>query len=179
MNRLDRYIFKQGGIPFLLILLCTTAVIWLTQVLQRVDLMVEDGGTVLSFLQVTVLLIPSLLGVIIPFALLAATLYALNVLATDNELPVIGAAGASRMRIARPIIFLSVLAGLATFVINVDLQPRSYRILKETVDTVRSDVASALIRSGIFTEVSAGVTVYAEEARPGDQFVGLLIHDSP
>ncbi len=177
MNRLDRYIFRQGAVPFCLILLCTTAVIWLTQVLQRVDLMVEDGGSLGAFLKVTILLIPSLVGVIIPFALLAAALYALNVLATDSELPVMGAAGASRTRIARPLIALSLLAGLMVLLINIDLQPRSYRTLKETIQFVRSDVARALIQSGVFTRVSPKVTVYAEEARPGDQYIGLLIHD--
>lgn len=177
VNRLDRYIFRQGAIPFVLILLCTTAVIWLTQVLQRVDLMVEDGGSLASFLQVTVLLIPSLVGVIVPFALLASVLYALNLLAMDNELSVMGAAGASRTRIGRPIMVLSLIAGMLVLVINVDLQPRSYRTLKETVEFVRSDVARALIQSGVFTKVSPGVTVYAEEARPGDQYIGLLIQD--
>ncbi|WOI52292.1 LptF/LptG family permease [Parvularcula sp. LCG005] len=178
MNRLDQYLFRQGAIPFLMILLCSTAVIWLTQVLQRVDLMVEDGGSLWSFTKVTVLLIPSLVGVIIPFAMLGAVLYAINVLATDNELPVISAAGASRFRTARPILLLSVMASLVVLLINVDLQPRSYRVMKETVESVRSDVARTLIRSKIFSEVSDGITVYAEEVRPGDQYIGLLIHDS-
>ncbi|MEM6649172.1 MAG: LptF/LptG family permease, partial [Pseudomonadota bacterium] len=178
MNRLDRYIFRQGFVPFLLILACTTAVIWLTQVLQKVDLMVEDGGSLVSFIKVTVLLIPSLVGVIVPFALLAAVLYAINLLAVDNEMPVISGAGASRLRVARPLIILSLFASLLVFIINVDLQPRSYRVLKETVEAVRSDVARSLIRSGVFTELSPGVTVYAEEARPGDQYIGLLIHNA-
>ena len=163
--------------PSLLILICATAVIWLTQILQRVDLMVEDGGSLVSFLKVTIFLIPSLLGVIIPFAALAGALYCFNMLATDNELPVMGAAGASRLRIARPLILMSAIASVGVLIINADLQPRSYRMLKDTVQAVRSDVARSLIRSGGFSKVSNGITVYAEEARPGDQYIGLLIHD--
>ncbi|MGV6820918.1 MAG: LptF/LptG family permease [Parvularcula sp.] len=178
MNRLDVYLFRQSAVPFLLILACTTAVVWLTQVLQRMDLMVEDGGSLLSFLKVTVLMIPSLVGIITPFALLGAVLYTLNVLATDSELPVMASAGASRIRIGRPILLLAGLTSVLVFAINVDLQPRSYRVLKETVDLVRSDVARAFIRSGIFTPVMDGVTVYAEDVRPGDQYIGLLIHDA-
>ncbi|MEM9234885.1 MAG: LptF/LptG family permease, partial [Pseudomonadota bacterium] len=151
--------------------------IWLTQILQRVDLMVDDGGSLSSFLKVTVLLLPSLMGVILPFALLASVLYALNLFATDNELPVMKAAGASRLRLSRPLIFLSVLAGMAVLWINVDLQPRSYRVLKETIENVRSDIARSFIREGVFSEVVENVTVYAEEVRPGDQYVGLFIHD--
>lgn len=177
MTQLDRYLFRQTAFPFVLILACTTAVVWLTQILQRVDLMVEDGGSLASFLQVTIYLIPSLVAIIVPFAVLGAVLYGLNELMVDNELPVIGAAGGSQMRIARPILLLSVLAAGLGYVINADLQPRSYRALKETVTMVRSDIARSLIRSKVFTEVIEGVTIYADEVRPGDQYVGMLIHD--
>ena len=177
MTQLDRYLFRQTALPFVLVLLCTTMVVWLTQVLQRVDLMVDDGGSLAAFLSVTGLLIPSLVGVITPFAVLAAVLYGLNELALDNELPVIGAAGGSRLRIARPILALSLIATGIVLAVNVDLQPRSYKQLKATVQEVRSDLARALIRSGVFTEVMAGITIYADEVRPGDQYVGLLIHD--
>ncbi|MBB4660074.1 LptF/LptG family permease [Parvularcula dongshanensis] len=178
MTRLDLYLFRAAGLPLVWTLICTTAVVWLTQVLQRVDLMVEDGGSLVAFLRVTILLLPSLVGVVTPFALLAAILYALNMLATDNELPVIGAAGGSRLRIARPLILLSVLASVLVLWVNLDLQPRSYRAMKDTVQEVRSDLARAFIRSGVFTEVMDGVTIYADEVRPGDQYVGLLIHDA-
>lgn len=157
--------------------MCTTAVIWLTQILQRVDLMVDDGGSLSSFIQVTVLLLPALMAVILPFALLAAILYALNLLASDNELPVMKAAGASRLRLARPLIFLSLLAGLGLLWLNLDLQPRSYRVLQETVTSIRSDIAKSFIRAGVFTKVAEGITVYAEDVKPGDQYIGLLIHD--
>ena len=177
VTQLDRYLIRQTGWPFVLVLACTTMVVWLTQVLSRLDLMVEDGGTLTAFLRVTVLLIPSLVGVIAPFAVLGAVLYGLNEMATENELPVIGAAGGSRMRVARPVLALGLAAGALVLAINVDLQPRSYQALKATVQEVRSDLARSLIRTGAFMEVMAGVTIYAEEVRPGDQYVGLLIHD--
>ena len=177
MTQLDRYLFRQTAWPFVLVLGCATAVVWLTQVLGRLDLMVDDGGTLTAFLRVTVLLIPSLVGVIAPFALLGAVLYALGELATGNELSVIGAAGVSRARVARPIVLLCLMATGLVFYVNVDLQPRSYRELKATVAEVRSDLARSLIRTGVFSEVMAGVTIYADEVRPGDQYVGLLIHD--
>lgn len=176
--RLDRYLFKQIAWPFWMILGCTTAVVWLTQILQRVDLMVEDGGSLLAFLRVTVLLIPSLVAIVLPFSLLCGVVYGLNVLATDNELPVMSGAGASRLRLTRPILALSALASAMVLVINVDLQPRSYKALKATVQDVRSDVARSLIRSGTFTEVTGGVTVYADDVQGGDQYRGLLIHDA-
>jgi len=178
LSRLDRYIFQAAALPFLLILACTTAVAWLTQVLQRLDIIVDDGGSFLAFLKITVLLIPSLAGVVTPIALLAACLYVLNVLMVDSEIPVMRAAGASRFRIARPLIFLSFLAAGLVLFINADLQPRTYKELRQTVYDVRSNIASSLVRDRVFANVAPGITFYAEDVRPGDQYVGLHIHDS-
>lgn len=178
LSRLDRYIFKAAAVPFLLILACTTAVAWLTQVLQRLDIIVDDGGSFLAFLKITMLLIPSLTAVVTPVAMLAASLYVLNVLMVDSEIPVMRAAGASRFRIARPLVLLSVVAALLVLLINIDLQPRSYRELRRTVADVRSDIASSMVRDQVFTDVAPGVTFYAEDVKPGGQFIGLHIYDA-
>lgn len=177
MSRLDRYLFRATLLPFLLILICTSAVAWLTQVLQRMDIIVDDGGTLSAFLKITVLLIPSLVGLVIPVALLAACLYVLNVLMVDSEIPVMRAAGASRFRIARAPLLLGILTAGAVLWINLDLGPKSYRQLRETVWDVRSNIASSLVRDQVFAKVTTGVTFYAEEVRPGDQYVGLHIYD--
>ncbi|MEM0928960.1 MAG: LptF/LptG family permease [Pseudomonadota bacterium] len=178
LSRLDRYIFRQTLLPFLLILACTTAVAWLTQVLNRMDLIVDDGGTLLAFFKVTMLLIPSLVGLVLPIALLAACLYVTNALMVDSEIPVMRAAGASRLRLAKPLLILSVLASAVVLYVNLDLQPRSYRLLKDTIYDVRNNLASSLVRDRVFTEVVDDLTVYAEDVRPGDQYVGLHIYDA-
>lgn len=177
MNRLDRYIFSQSLRPLALITLCVSAVIWLTQLLQRVDLIVDDGGSLTAFFRIAILIIPSLLVVIIPFALLATILYLVNRLMADSEIAVMNCAGASRWQIARPLILLGALASLVTLWINVDLMPRSYRQLKEIVHEVRSDVARSLIRSGEFSTAINGMMVHAERVLPGGQFKGMLIYD--
>ncbi|NHK27417.1 LptF/LptG family permease [Parvularcula flava] len=177
MSQLDRYLFSQSIKPLMLITLCVTAIVWLTQILQRVDLMVEDGGTLSAFLKVTVLIIPNLLAVITPFTLFAAALFILNRLKGDSEMAVMSASGASTFRVARPLLALAALGTAFSFYLNLDLMPRSYRVLKDTVQSVRSDIAKSLIRAGEFTTVVDGLMVYAEEVRPGGQYLGMLIYD--
>ncbi len=178
MSRLDRYIFKAAALPFVLILTCTTAIAWLTQVLQRMDIIVDDGGTLSVFVKITLLLIPSLVGIVAPIALLAACIYVLNALMVDSEIPVMRAAGASRFRIARPLFLLAIMAMGLIYFINLDLGPRSHRQLRDTIWDVRSNIASSLIRDRVFANLTPGVTFYAEDVRPGDQYVGVHIHDS-
>lgn len=177
MSSLDKYILRQCLTPFFLILLVTTAIVWMTQTLQRIDIIVEHGQGLGVFLTLSLLIIPSLLAIIIPFALFGAVVYALNRLHSDSEIAVMFAAGISRWRIAAPILSITTIAALATFYVNVDLMPRTYRVMKQMIVDIRADFASSLLRSGEFIEAADGFTVYVDDVRPGNQFVGLLIND--
>ena len=177
MNQLDRYLFIQSLKPLAMITVCLTAIIWLTQILQKADIMVDDGGSFVAFLRITVLIIPNLLTIITPFALFAASIFILNRLKNDSEVAAMSAAGASPLRIGRPLLVLAALGTVLTFFLNTNVMPRAYMGVKQVVREVRNDIAQSLIRSGIFTEIDDGLTVYAEEVRPGGQFLGVLIYD--
>lgn len=160
-----------------MILMSVTLIVWMTQTLQRVEIVVEHGAGLALFGFLSILIIPSLLAVIIPFALYGAAVYALYRLHSDSEIAVLFAAGVSRWRLSAPILALTALGALATLYVNVDLMPRSYRVLKERVADIRADVASSILRSGEFTTFVDGFTIYIDEARPGSQFTGLLVND--
>lgn len=177
MKSLDRYILRQMWTPFLFATTVVTAVVWLTQSLQRIDIIVEHGQTLTMFGWLTLLIIPSLLVVIIPFALFASTLFALQRLHADSEVAVMFAAGVSRADIAKPILSIALIGAAATLWLNLDLMPRTYRELKRQIADIRADFASAVIRSGEFITISDGITVYVENADQNGQFSGLLIHD--
>lgn len=149
----------------------------MTQSLQRIDIMVEYGQGFGIFMFLSILIIPSLVGVIIPFALFGAVIYALLRLHADSELAVMFAAGVSRWRVAAPFMAIAILSAVATLYVNADLMPRSYRVLKMQIADIRADIASAVVREGEFTALSDGLTVYVERTLPGGQFIGLLIND--
>lgn len=163
--------------PFLFATLVVTAIVWLTQSLQRIDLLVEHGASLALFGWLTMLIVPSLLAVVIPFALFGAALYALHRLHSDSEIAVMFAAGVSLLQVARPVLLVAAVAAVATLWINLDLMPRSYRVLKREIADIRADVASAVLRSGEFMTVREGFTVYVDDVQPGGALTGLLVHD--
>lgn len=163
--------------PFLFATVVVTAIVWLTQSLQRIELLVEHGASLALFGWLTMLIVPSLLAVVIPFALFGAALYALQRLHSDSEIAVMFAAGVSLLQVARPVLLIAGLAAAATLWINIDLMPRSYRILKAGIADLRADVASAVLRPGEFMAIREGFTVYVDGAQPGGALTGLLVHD--
>lgn len=177
MSSLDRYILRQCLTPFLVAAVVVTAIIWTTQSLQRADILVEHGQGLLVFARLSVLIIPSLLAIIIPFALFAGALYAMQRLHADSEIAVMFAAGVSRLRIGAPVLLIATAAAAATLWVNIDLMPASYRLLKREIADIRADLASAVLRSGEFITLAEGFTIYVEEAKPGGQLKGLLVSD--
>ncbi len=177
VQSIDRYILRQLFAPLLVGVIVITAIVWLTQSLQRLDLVIDYGEGWGDFALLTLLLIPSLLVVVLPFAVFGAALFAFQRLMADSEISVMFASGLSKMRLARPLLLLAALSSAMVLWLNLDLMPRSYRQLKEQIAALRADFASAVLRAGEFTALGDDFTVYVEEALPGGRFNGLLIHD--
>ena len=63
---LDRYIFRQLSLALLAVSGGLTALIWLTQSLRFVELVVNRGLSMTVFIRQTSLLLPSFVAVILP-----------------------------------------------------------------------------------------------------------------
>src|SRR6202161_1558740 len=70
MGSIDKYIFRTTLASFAVVLVSLTGVIWITQALRGIDLMTSQGQTILTFLGITSLVIPALVLIIAPIALM-------------------------------------------------------------------------------------------------------------
>ncbi|MBH64441.1 MAG: LPS export ABC transporter permease LptF [Alphaproteobacteria bacterium] len=177
MSRLTRYILRQLGLPVLFISVALVGVVWLTQSLRFVDLIVNRGLSASHFLYLTVLLLPGIFAVILPVALLCGVLFTYHRLSFDSEIIVMKAAGLSQRALAVPAIIMALIVTIATYGLTLYLQPLGFRTFKDQQFTIRHNYASVLIREGTFNNVIKGVTVYVRE-RHGGELLGILVHDS-
>lgn len=177
MQGISRYIFDQVATPVFFFVFAFGGIAWLTNSLRMLDLIINQSQTVLIYLYLTVLMLPGLVSLILPFALFAAVLYALNRLYIESELVVISAAGFSRWAIAYPVILVCVIAMLVSYVFNLVLQPLGQREVKDRVFEIRADLINTFIKEGAFTTPLKGLTVYVGE-RGGGEIRGLLVHDA-
>src|SRR3978361_1553595 len=104
MGSIDKYIFRTTLMSFAVVLVSLTGVIWMTQALRGIGLMTSQVQTIVTFLGITSLVIPALLLVIAPIALMISVSHTLNKLATDSEIIVMNAAGFSPFRLFRPFV---------------------------------------------------------------------------
>ena len=99
MKILNRYIFKQLIVAFLLILLGLTTLVWLTQSLRMIDMIVTQGVSVRIFIQMTLLVLPNFLQILSPLALFAVILFIFSRMQSDKEIMVMQAIGMSNGQI--------------------------------------------------------------------------------
>jgi lipopolysaccharide export system permease protein len=163
MKLIDRYLFRQLLGPTILATLSLSGVALLSQSLQALDLIVNQGQSAAVFMKITLLGLPGLVSMILPIAIFVASLVALNRLQTEQELVVCFAGGMSRWRVISPTIRLAVFAALVSLVINLWIAPMCARAMRVEMFKVRTDLASSLVQEGQFTQPSPGLTVYAKQ----------------
>ncbi len=178
LPRLSIYVLGQMIGPTALFAFLLTAVIWLTQSLRLLDLVINRGQSAPTFLYLTMLIIPSLLVIILPIAFFAGTLFALHKLNADSELVVMSAAGFSRAQIAVPV-FISALVVMAlTYLCGLYLMPAGQRAMKDKVVDIRADIGAALLNEGEFNTPVQGLTVFIREIDSDGTIRGVLVHDN-
>jgi len=175
MRLIERYLFRQLLGPTLAATAALTAVAILSEALSSISVLVNDRQSALIFGKIILLAMPQLIVLILPIAVLIAGLMAMNRLHTDNEIVICFAGGVSRWRVISPAVRLASLVTLISFLLTFWIQPVSYRALRDTLQAVRSDLFSTMIRPGAFTHPAPGLTVYAQSVSDDGTIHNLFI----
>jgi lipopolysaccharide export system permease protein len=177
MGSIDRYIFRTTLTAFAMVLVSLTGVIWITQALRGIDLMTSQGQTILTFLGITSLVIPALVQIISPIALMVAISHTLNKLATDSEIIVMNAAGFSPIRLFRPFAYATCAVALLVAFIAVFLAPDGLRRIKQWDAEITADVLTNILQPGRFAQLDQNLTIRIRERQPGGLLAGIFIDD--
>lgn len=177
-------------------------VIWLVQTLRFLDMVMDSYAGIRALLELSFLLLPELLIIIIPIAASMGLLYTLSKLFQERELIVVRALGFSDGQISRSILLLGAcltifLYGIAIYLVPQSfqrlrtleenlknsiptsfLQPQTFKTINNTTFFVREKVGSHLLK-GIFAyfkeEGKTPYFIYAEEGRIIDSADGPTI----
>lgn len=178
MNGLNRYILRHLIVGTLLVSGVLAYILWLTQSLGYIEMIINKGLSIGTWLELTLLLMPNVLVIILPISLFLVVLFTYNKMTVDRELVVAQAAGISQWGLAFPAIVVAVLTTAAAYTLTLYYGPMSVRAFKELQWSVRSDVSQVILREGTFNQVGKGLTIYVRERGPEGDLRGLLVHDN-
>ncbi|MBV9571293.1 MAG: LPS export ABC transporter permease LptF [Alphaproteobacteria bacterium] len=175
---MSTYVLRQLIQPILLFTILLTIVIWLSQSLRLLDLVVNRGQSATTFAYLTLMMLPQLLVIILPIAFFGGTLYGLHRLNVESELVVMSAAGYSRSQLAVPTLLAAAIVMAATYLCALYLMPLGQRSMKAEVMNIRADIGAALLSEGKFNTPVKGLTVFIRELDPDGHIHGILVHDN-
>jgi lipopolysaccharide export system permease protein len=178
LNRIDRYILGQLVLALVLVTLGLVALIWLTQSLRFIQIIVNRGLSPIVFIKLTLLLVPSFVATILPITCFIVVLFVYARLSGDRELTVMRATGMSDLALARPALLVAGGAMLVCYFLNLILVPASLTAFRTYEFEIRNQIAAFLLEPGVFTPVTFGVTVYVQSRGADNSLQGILIEDS-
>ncbi len=177
MDTFSRYVLRQLFVGLILVTAGLTCIIWLSQSLRFVEMIVNRGLTAGTFVYMTMLLLPNFLTIILPIALFTVIVFFYSKMVTDRELVVMRAAGVGQLSLAKPALIVTLGTLIFGYALNLYLLPESYRAFRILQWEVRNTYSHVLLKEGAFNSISTAVTVYVRERSPDGQLLGILVHD--
>lgn len=177
MGQLHRYMFRQLIWWTIVVSASLTCIVWLTQSLRFVEMIVNTGLSVTTFVTFTLLLLPSFLSLIGPIAVFAAVMFTYTKMLNDSEIVILRATGMSPLKIGRPALLLASLVMMLGYLNSIYLMPSTFREFKDLQREFRSELSSLFLQEGVFNPVIDGITVFIRERSESGQLYGIIIHD--
>ena len=177
MNILTRYIFRQLFFTVLVTALMLTCIMWLAQSLRYIDFIANKGAPLLIFCEMVVCLLPNLLVIVAPIAVLISILFVYNKLIADHELIVMQASGLGYWQLAKPAVLISCIVTIFLYVFTLYFLPLSFRKYRDITMTLREKSLTSLVQVGQFNTLG-DYTVYARSQDSQGNFLGILIYEN-
>ena len=146
-----------------MLLLILTGLAWMVQIMSMMKFLINYGVRLTNFLGLTLMIVPFIISIIVPFVTFIAVLFVYNKLIGDNEVVVMAGTGMSPGRLARPALVLAGILTIAHLVLNIFIVPASQAKFYDTQWNLRYGLAHLKLQEAAFTEMSPGLVVYVDK----------------
>ncbi len=174
---LDRHIFKELSVSFLIGVFTLTLVLLVHQLLRLLEFVIDRGVGFVTVGRLFLSLLPAFFLLTIPMAVMLASVATFNRLASDNEITALRTAGIGFYRMARPVLLFSSSAALFTFWMGILAEPWSGTSLKSLSGDLLKKMSGLGLTEGEINEAGDGLMVYVEAMPTPSTMRGIFIHD--
>lgn len=168
MKIINRYFSRQLVAIFLMLLLVLTGLAWMMQIMSMMRYLLNYGVELSGFLILTMLMIPFIMSIIIPFVTFIAIIFVYNRLISENEVTVMAASGLSPLQIARPALKMAVVLAVLHLGLNLFIVPPTQNMFYDMQWNLRYGLAHMKLQESAFTELADGLVVYVDKVSGHD-----------
>ncbi|EJF87057.1 hypothetical protein ME1_01288 [Bartonella vinsonii subsp. arupensis OK-94-513] len=177
MRIIELYILKRVFILFSAVMIAAVSISWTVQILARINFLTTSKQTLLTFLQFSLSLVPSVIFLVIPFALVIAITSTLSAMNQDSELAIINASGFPKNTVWKPILLLAIVASCASFSIANFVVPQARLNMRQMLANAHFDLINLFISEGSFQKLANNLYIEIGERNPNGTLEHLFIAD--
>jgi LPS export ABC transporter permease LptG/LPS export ABC transporter permease LptF len=144
-----------------------TFVLFMPQLVQILELVVQDGASPMSVLKLVAFTLPNSLTVTIPMALLVGVLLGLSRLAADSEVTAMRACGFGVFQFVRIVAMVGVAAWFLGLFNSLYLAPKATTAMLKVENSLRDSQATFQVQPRVFYEDFRNSILYVQDVRLG------------
>jgi len=163
MNTLNKYLFKQSLIPFLLSVAVITTVLFLQFLIRAVDRFLGKGLDALTIFEYLYLNLAWIIALSVPMSLLISSVMTFGRMAQQNEITALKSAGVNLYNIIKPAILFGSLVGIGLCLFNNFILPEmnyNARLLARDIYKKKPELS---IEPGYFVDMIPQYTMIVRE----------------
>ena len=178
MTIYKKYIAQTILYPFITLTFVLTTLVWITQILKLLYLL-ERGVKLIDFLQLIILIVPSIFFMISPFISVLAVIYVYSKLQENRQLIILRIAGLSNFALAKPALLIVTCITIISYYISLYLMPFSYSRLKDDLNNFRQNyISTNIIDARTFNQISKDFTIYLDKKNADGTLDGVILFDN-
>ena len=173
----DRHVLKQIATPLAAAMAIGLLMLLSERLVRLLDTTLGKKNSFAVVFEMLAYLVPHYLGTAIPAALFLGLLFGFSRMSANSETDAFMAAGVSLHRLARPVIVLAGLFGLASLLIGGWVQPYARYAFREIITEVKNVEFFYLAEEGVFMQASGRTFILDSLDRKRNAFEHVFIYD--
>ena len=176
-NKIYNYIFNEVIKTFFIVLFAFTVIAWTARAVNFLDLIVDNGVSVKTYMLYTGFQLSNILTKFVPVSFLLALTLSIIKLKKNNELLILWLTGIKKYKIINFFFFLSVLILIFQFTLGTFITPYLLQKSRILISSTPIQVLSTVIKSNTFSDSFEGTKIYVEKKTSQNELEKITIID--
>ena len=176
-NKIYKYFTIEIFKTFVTILFAFTAIAWTVRAVSFLDLIVENGHSITTYLLFSFLNISNILTKFIPLSFLLALILSILKFERQNELILLWTSGLNKIRIINLFFKISLLVLILQIFFAVFITPNALNKSRELIRSSDFNSISSIIKENDFSDSFDNITFYIEKKTGQNEMENIFIRD--
>ncbi len=159
---LFRKLLSDCLVFFFLSLISISAIIWVFQAVNFLDIIIEDGRNYFVYINYSLLNFPKIISKVLPFVLFFSFIFVITKYEMNNELIIFWNFGVSKIELVNFFFKISLLIMVFQIILTSVIVPRSQDLARSFLRTSTMDFFEAFIKPRKFNDSVKGLTIFID-----------------